>query len=71
MVAVETLVNSFRRVYPAINIGLGDIKPLDDEKGIVEGKFPDGIFYFIVSKNSVSSYYDTLKQAMTAAADYK
>lgn len=71
MVTVATLIKSFRNVYPERSVIPGYIEPLDDEKGIVEGKFPDGTFFFIVSENSVSSSYDTFERAKTAAADYK
>ena len=54
----------FRRFYPEKNVHIYSIKEISGDKTLIEAKFPDGIFYFIVHGNTVSPSYDTENEAL-------
>ena len=53
----------FRKFYPEKEIKSVILK-YSDKASLIEAKFPDGIFWFIVTKDSVSSSYSNKKKAM-------
>ena len=53
----------FKRIYPEKEITCYP-KEIDDKHSLVTSDFPDGRFYFIVTKNTVSSSYDSEEKAM-------
>ena len=56
------LISSFRKVYPEKEIIVINCH-IQNNKGIIEASFPDGVYYFVVTENSVSSSYNSLKEA--------
>ena len=54
----------FRTFYPENEVNIEGIKVIKD-KAIICARFPDGIFYFIVGNNWVSSYCNTYSEAIT------
>lgn len=56
------IITEFKRVYPEF---YPSIIETTENAGIVETDFPDGTFYFIVTKNSVSASYNSLESART------
>ncbi len=61
-ISTDDLINSFRRVYPEREVVITRCD-LYGVKGIIVAEFPDGLFYFVVSANSVSSAYRSLSEA--------
>jgi len=53
----------FRHIYPEREIYINSIKDLGNNKFLLEAKFPEAIFYFIIEENIVSNSYDTEEQA--------
>ena len=56
----STAIKMFNRIYPEFR---GIIVAETNDGVISEAYFPDGIFYFKVTENTVSSSYDTLEDA--------
>lgn len=53
----------FKFFYPENEINIEDVKIIKD-KAIICARFPDGIFYFIVGKNWVSSCCNSYSEAI-------
>ena len=53
----------FRIFYPEDEVNIEGIKVIKD-KAIICARFSDGIFYFIVGDNWVSSYCNTYSEAI-------
>ena len=58
----DEAIRQFKRIYPESFIRVLNADKVKD-KYIISAYFPDGIFYFVVSENSVSSSYDTESDA--------
>lgn len=63
MSSVNDFNYSFRRVYPENKIRSTVLK-YSDRAALIEATFPDGVFWFVVTKNSVSSSYSNKNKAM-------
>lgn len=66
----DVFIKQFRQVYPErdIHIMSSDVK---GDKCVIGANFPDGDFYFVVTKNSVSSAYKSQTQALKSIASDK
>ena len=64
-------VEQFRAIYYEDEIKIRDVKKISPEKAILEAEFPDGVFYFVVSENSISRSYDTFEIAEKHAQSKK
>lgn len=68
IMTAEDAISMFRRVYPDNSVHIQSVSQKDDNLFFVHAVFPDGSFWFLVTKNTVSpSYksYAAIKDAIT------
>lgn len=63
MLSEQDIIKMFRSVYPEPQIQISRYE-IHGSKAIIEAYFPDGVFYFVVTKNSVSSAYNSYDYAI-------
>lgn len=54
----------FTQIYPEKFIR-SYVSPIDSENCLIEGHFPDGVFYFVANENCLSQAYDTKEEAIS------
>lgn len=59
----EEVIAFFKKIYPERDITCFASK-INDTYWLIEASFPDGEFYFIASKNSLSSSFNTKEDAL-------
>lgn len=57
----------FKRIYPEREISCS-AEMLNDKKCLITGDFPDGTFYFVAEKNTLSCSYNSRKDAIKREA---
>lgn len=59
-----TALKTFKHVYHENSITVLHTEQIDEKNWLIEADFPDGIFYFTVSENTVSNSYNDADSAI-------
>ncbi len=56
-------IDMFKKIYPEKEIS-GLAEKIDNNNYLIKGEFPDGTFYFVATKSTLSPAYNTKKDAI-------